>query len=128
MSAGRPTKLDALLKMNLAQYIRGGYKEQGDVIPSIAGFAVYGRVSRGQLHQWRKDNVDPEFSDMIDDLLAEQERILLTGGLSKSFNATVTGLVLSKHGYANKTDHTSSDGSMTPQVTEIRRTVVKPEK
>ena len=124
MSAGRPTKLTAFLKMQMLDYI-ANYVDHGDEIPSIAGFAVFSGVSRSQLQAWRAEDKDDEYSDIFDKLLAQQERVLLSGGLSKRFNAAVTNMVLSKHGYAAKQDHTSSDGSMTPQVTEIKRRIIK---
>jgi hypothetical protein len=123
---GQPTKLTEGLKMRMLAYTED-YESYGDLIPSVAGFASEEGVSRGSLQKWRQDNVDAEYSDIFDALLAKQERALLSGGLSKKFSSQITALALGKHGYHNKTDHTSSDGSMTPQVTEIQRRIVKPD-
>lgn len=126
MPAGRPTDCTPFFK-DIARYYIENYKEFGDLIPSIAGLAVASNVSRKQLHEWRQKDYDREFSDIYDNLMAKQEQVLLAGGLSKKFSGTITALVLSKHDYSTKTDHTSSDGSMSAPVTEIRRKVVRPD-
>lgn len=123
---GRPLELTPFIK-EVAKHYTENYKDYDDLIPSIAGLSIVVGVNRATLKDWRNRGVDEEFTNIYDNLMAEQERTLLRGGLSKQFSGAITAMILTKHGYANKTDLTSSDGSMTPQaVTAIERRVVKP--
>lgn len=121
-AGGRPTKYTPELVKRAHWYIRGGYEECGDVIPSVAGLALEIGVSKETCHAWRAKH--PEFSGLLDDLHHAQERKLLSGGLSGAYNATIAKLVLNKHDYVERAerDHRSSDGSMSPQ--RIERVVV----
>lgn len=115
--AGRPSKYTDTLLKKARKYIDGQWEMEGDIIPSVAGLAVYLKISRETVHAWARDEDKEQFSDMLGEMLAKQEKILLFGGLSNTFNATIAKLVLSKHGYSDKVeqDHTSSDGTMTPK-------------
>ena len=42
-----------------------------------------------------------EFSAIVAEILALQERTLLKGGLTEDFNASITKLLLTKHGYSD---------------------------
>jgi len=44
-----------------------------------------------------------EFSDILKELDADQEIKLLNSGLTGDFNSTITKLILTKHGYSDKT-------------------------
>lgn len=112
-AVGRPNTL--VEKREQAKlYLHGEWQTFGDIIPSIAGLACYLGVARETIYDWR--DKDTEFSDIVKGILAMQERQLLNGGLSGDYNATISKLVLSKHGYTDKAevDNKSSDGSMTP--------------
>ena len=76
---------------------------------------------------WRTENLDDEYSEIFDKLLATQQKVLLSGGLSKAFSPQITALVLGKHGYHNRTDVTSNGETIQQPVTEIKRRVVKPD-
>jgi len=87
MTAGRPTKYnDEILEKTLA-YMDDYKKIHDDEIPSIAGLACV-----------------LDFSNMLKKLLAKQERILISKGLSGKFNPNITKLVLTKHNYSDKID------------------------
>lgn len=130
----RPTKLTSAF-IELAEEYINTWEEIGDIIPSIAGLAVFTRVSRDSIHEWSnnkpaeatQDNYSA-FSDILSTLVATQEQKLLNGGLSGSMNATITKLVLHKHNYSDKAevDNTSSDGSC--GVGDLNITVTKPGK
>jgi hypothetical protein len=47
--------------------------------------------------------------------MTHQERKLTNGSLSNQLNPMIAKLMLSKHGYSDKIDNVSSDGSMTPK-------------
>ena len=70
--------------------------------PSIAGLAVFLKVNRSTVYEWKENH--PEFSDMLDEMLAEQEKRLIEGGLAGIYNPMITKLVLTKHGYHDKLD------------------------
>ena len=86
----------------------------------MAGLACQIGVRRETCHAWAKDETK-EFSNILGKIAETQERQLVRGGLSSAFNAPITKMMLTKHGYSDKVeqDHTSSDGSMTPKPTEI---------
>ncbi len=71
-------------------------------IPSIAGLALYLNIARETVYDWRDKY--PEFSDILGHILAEQERRLISNGLSGAYNSNITKLVLGKHGYHDKQD------------------------
>lgn len=98
------------------EYVDGKWEELGDAIPSIAGMALYVGMRRETCHLWVKDPNKEEFINIVSDLMAKQERVLLTHGLRGTYNPSITKVVLTKHGYSDRVDqnHTSSDGSMTP--------------
>jgi hypothetical protein len=98
------------------------FADHGDMIPSIAGLACVLGITRETCHAWARDPAKEDFSDILKQLAQAQERKLLSGGLSGNFNPTISKLVLARHGYSDRveTDHTSSDGSMTPREIIIR--------
>lgn len=109
---GRKSKLDATLK-KAREYLKGGYKNDGGIIPSISGLSLYVNCSRSSLYNYADKS--EEFKDTLDMIKAIQENELLNKGLTGEFNATIAKLMLSNHGYNDKQqlDHKSSDGSMT---------------
>ena len=102
-AGGRPTKYTPELLEAAQEYLEN-YIEAGDVIPSIAGLAVVLKVRRETLHVWAKEQGKEEFSNMLGDLLAKQESVLMNNGLDGTFNSNITKLVLGKHGYHDKQD------------------------
>ena len=112
----RPTEYSEE-KLELARaYIDGGWEEQGDVVPQIAGLALAVGIHRDTVYQWAKDDDKAEFSDIFTRVMHSQERCLVNHGLRGTFNPAITKMMLTKHGYSDKQelDHTSSDKSMTP--------------
>jgi len=124
---GRPTKATPDAQKKAIWYVNGGWMDEGDAIPSIEGLACVIKVRRETLQVWKNDPNNP-FSNILDDLMACQGRVLQNNGLLGAFNSTITKLILTKHGYSDKSDLDlqSSDGSMTP-VTIITNTIVKPD-
>jgi hypothetical protein len=85
-----------------AQLYLTEWENEGDVIPSIAGLALFLGVSRDSVHTWRHQN--ELFSDTLAALLAKQERITLNKGLTGDFTAPISKLVLHNHGYSDKAE------------------------
>jgi hypothetical protein len=108
-AGGRPTKYTPELLEECHRYLK-----DFNTLPSIAGLAVRLDVNRDTLQTWAKDEDKPEFSDIYGKLMAMQEDELIRNGLMGHFNASITKMILTKHGYSDKVDATSSDGSMTP--------------
>ena len=121
MAAGRPTVYgDNILKR--ARGYLTTFKDMGDVVPSIAGLACVLGVTRETCRAWGNDPDKAEFSAILGELAQRQERELLNNGLAGNFNAPITKMMLTKHGYSDRVeqDMTSSDGSMKPQQIIIR--------
>lgn len=112
---GRPTDYTPELVEKAWAYVNGGWADAGDPVPSVAGLACEIGITRETCYAWAKDE-KKVFSDILLRLAQSQERQLLRGGLSGVFNAPITKMMMTKHGYSDRveTDHTSSDGSMTP--------------
>ena len=123
--AGRPTKCTPELIEDALTYVNGGYEDEGDLIPSVAGLACSIGVHRETIHAWARDK-EHKFSDIYKDVLQKQERKLINGGLGGDFTPAITKMILTKHGYSDRVEqeHTSPDGSMTP--TTITRTIIDP--
>lgn len=102
MPAGRPTKYTEELLEKARKYIGGQWEIEGDAIPSVAGLSVYLGVRRETLHVWANEEGKEEFSNMLGQMLAKQENILLNKGLTNEHSSVITKLVLSKHGYSDK--------------------------
>ena len=98
------------------------YKEKyNDVVPSIEGLCAAVNRARSTLYKWADEEGKEEFSDILNEIKEHQAKALINGGLSGGFNAVITKMMLSKHGYAEEkvSDHTSSDGSMSPDRTKL---------
>jgi len=98
---GRPTKYTDELIEKAKSYITD-YVKYEDVIPSIASLSLVLGVTRTTLYEWEKEHKD--FSYILADIKAEQEKVLISKGLSGEFNSNITKLVLGKHGYHDKQD------------------------
>ncbi len=113
MRTGRPTLYNDQIIVDADEYIND-FKSQGDAIPSVAGLSRWLKVSRDSLYEWSSRY--PTFSDTLEKLLAEQERLALNMGITGEWNGTICKLVLSNHGMIEKKqiDNVSTDGSMSP--------------
>lgn len=119
MAGGRPTKFTDETLGKVKSYIKN-YKDEDDLIPSLAGLAVFLGINRATVYDWKENK--PAFSDMLEELLFIQEKILLTGGLSGNMNSTITKLVLAKHNYSDKQETDITTGGEKIEV--ITRTVI----
>lgn len=97
---GCPSKLNHELIAKANEYLYGGYELVGDVIPSLAGLACYLGIARSTIYEYEK--INSEFSDIVEAILSLQENKLINKGLIGDFNASVTKLILTKHGYSDK--------------------------
>ncbi len=123
---GRPCELNEAVLEKAWLYLKGGYKEQGNAVPSVAGLAFALGKNRGTMYEWATQN--DEFSNILECVATTQEMLLIDGGLNVDFNAAFAKMMMTKHGYSNKVeaDMKSSDGSMT--LRQITRVVIDPKK
>jgi len=112
-NAGRPSTLTDEVKEKAIKYIKGDYLID-ELVPTIEGLAVYLEVARRSIYNWKE--VDPEFLHIFEALMAKQAKGVFYGALKGDYNATISKLMLTKHGYSDKQeiDHSSSDGSLRP--------------
>jgi hypothetical protein len=121
---GRPSKWEDCVEPAW-QYVDGGFQTEGDVVPTVAGLAVFLHCARETVHAWAREH--EEFSHIVKGLMGRQEKMLANGGILGEYNASITKLLLSKHGYSDKveTAHTGPDGGPV-QIQEVKRTIVDP--
>lgn len=125
MPAGRPTEYTPEILEKAWAYANGGWIEAGDPVPSVAGLACEVGINRDTCYEWSKHE-DKEFSDILFKIAQTQERQLVRGGLSSAFNASITKMMMTKHGYSDavKNELSGPDGGAIP--VEINRTIVDP--
>jgi hypothetical protein len=113
---GRPSQYTPKIVKAAWEYVNGGWITAGDKVPSVAGLACEIGVHRETLRLWAADE-DNEFFGILREIAQRQERELVNNGLTGDFVAPITKMMLTKHGYSDRVeqDHTSSDGSMSPQ-------------
>lgn len=90
------------------------YSDYGDAVPSVAGLSIVLQRSRSTLYEWAKDPDKSEFSDILDQINATQEKTALSKGLTGDFNATIVKLLLGKHGYHEKVDQELTGANREP--------------
>ena len=119
---GRPSKWQDCIEPAW-QYVNGGFRDEDDVVPTIAGLAVFLGCARETIHAWAKEH--QEFSHIVKALMAKQEKMLANGGVLGEYNASITKLLLTKHGYSEKVETalTGADGGPL-QIAEVVRKVV----
>ena len=115
MTAGRPATYEAAMVGQSREYIEQ-HEAFDDPVPTVAGLACVLGVTRKTVYEWSKDPKKPEFSDILEELAQKQERVLIKNGLLGAFNAPISKMMLTKHGYSDRleSDHTSSDGAFRP--------------
>lgn len=102
---GRPTELTEDIIEKAEVYLES-YSENNEAIPTIAGLSKHCGLSRSIMYKWVAvefpNEIQSQFLDIFHDVQQEQEIRLLSGGLSGDYNATITKLMLTKHGYSDK--------------------------
>ena len=121
---GRPKELNDAIIKKAEEYVNGGYAAD-ELVPTIVGLALYIDKRRQTIYEWAKEN--PKFSDIVGKVLEKQERGLLKGGLQGDYNASISKLMLTKHGYSDKVESESSGPGGGPLVSEVRLTIVDPQ-
>lgn len=112
MAGGRPTVYGPEIIKKARGYLTS-YKDMGDPVPTVAGLACVLGTTRKTCHEWANQPDKSEFRDILDELAQRQERELIGQGLVGNFNAPITKMMLTKHGYSDKIESEVSgkDGS-----------------
>lgn len=98
MTAGRPKEFNDEVLEKAASYLG----QCDDHVPSVAGLALYMGISRPTVYDWKSQY--EKFSYIVEEIMATQESKLLNGGLGGEFNASISKLMLTKHGYSDKVE------------------------
>lgn len=106
--SGAPVKYNDDVPEKLEGYILEAAK-RGSVV-SRAGFALYIGISRSTLYEWEKKY--KKLSDTLKVLDTIQEQELIDNGLRGTYNATLTKLMLSNHGYSDRQEVKSETTSL----------------
>lgn len=106
---GRPTKYNKEILEKAIAYLDGGY-EALEPVPTIAGLSLQLNIARETVYDWAKQDEKGDFSDIVSNLMAKQEMGLMAGGIRGEFNASITKLALTKHGYSDKQEMTGKGG------------------
>jgi len=110
---GRPTKYTP----ELLKKAQGYLDSYATVIPSHIGLAYHLNIANSTMYAWAKEDGKEAFSEILERIMQLQFIELIDKGLTGDFNGGITKLALGKHGYTDKVDTISSDGSMTPPTT-----------
>lgn len=115
MAAGRPTKYHDRIPDMIQGYLDNHEETYGDLVPSVEGLSLVLDVRKETLYEWDKDPEKHEFSNAFNKLKRLQAKKLLNGGLGNKYNHVICKMMLTHHGYTDKVDHSSSDGTMSPK-------------
>jgi len=98
-AGGRPTKYNQAIISNTQQYLET-YSDLGHKIPTLAGLAVTLGIDKETVTRWGQDTKNKaQFYKLVQRIKTAQEQQLIDNGLDGTFNASITKLCLSKHGY-----------------------------
>jgi L-rhamnose mutarotase len=101
MSAGRPTKYNRNMLKRTIEYI----ENHDGPIPSVAGLSLELNLSKSTIYLWAQEH--EEFSYALERLKSKQEILLMQGGLTNKYNATIAKLIMAtNHGYSDKQELT----------------------
>lgn len=71
-------------------------------LPSIEGLALFLEIHKDTIYDWEAKY--PRFSDVINVLRVKQAERLLNNGLSGDYNPIIAKVLLTKHGYSDRTE------------------------
>jgi hypothetical protein len=107
--AGAPTKLtDKMIEVARSYVQEKDTMNPNEVLPTIERLSIMLDVHRDTLYEWEKHS--KEFSDILRKLRAAQADKLLQNALIGRYNPVITKLMLSKHGYVEKSEQDVTSG------------------
>lgn len=125
--AGRPTSLNEELITQSKTYLdECSGVGTNTLLPTIEGLALAVKISRETVYAWEEQGKLTEnngsllerFSDIVKELRSAQAQKLMQNSLHGRYNPMIAKLLLSKHGYVEKseTDVTSKGEQITGTV------------
>lgn len=135
-AGGRPTKLTPELMIIARDYVNectdtiehfeGESGKQWETVrvklPTMEGLARKLKIRRETVWDWSHKN--DEFSNIIDDLMAEQADRLINQGLAGNYNSTISKVLLSgKHGYVERNDVTTGGEKLPSAIATLDPTI-----
>lgn len=97
----RPTDYNEELLEKAKRYLLSIDKDSKQC-PTVEGLAKYIGISRQTVYVWAEEK--PEFSDILQEVQEAQAEMLIQNGLTNQYNSTMAKMMLSKHGYVEKTE------------------------
>jgi len=104
MSGGRPTSYTPELLEKANDYIDNWEQSDIERVPSVEGLAYRIGIARATVYDWQSQEKKQEFSDIVEKVMVLQGMMLQQGGLTGETNASITKLMLTKHGYSDKVE------------------------
>jgi hypothetical protein len=101
----RPTLYNETILQKARDYIDN--LPNDEVIHSIEGMAGYVGISRETIYDWESKHL--EFSDIARQVREKQAKQLINGSLQGKLNASISKVMLTKHGYREGIDATTND-------------------
>ena len=116
MAGGRPTTYNKEVIEKAYDYI----KNCPDVLHTVVGLAIHIGRAKSLIYEWIKQPDKEELTDIVKMVNELQESKLINGSITNELNASISKMMLSKHGHIEikEIDNKSSDGSMS-NVTKI---------
>jgi hypothetical protein len=116
MAGGRPTTYNKEVIEKAYDYI----ENCPDIIHSVVGLCIHIGRAKGLVYEWIKQSDKTQLNDIVCMVNELQEKKLVNGSLTNELNASISKMMLSKHGHIEikEIDNKSSDGSMS-NVTKI---------
>jgi len=123
---GRPTKLTPQAIATAWEYLQvTGDISAFQLLPTIEGLAEALDVTRETLYDWEKVNDD--FSDIIKRLRQKQAQKLIQNSLVNKYNPLISKLLLSKHGYVERTEQDTNIKVVSPILSGMAKKQVEAE-
>ena len=120
---GRPSLYTPDMPNQLKHYTTK-YKSLGDEIPTIMGFSDFVGVTEKTIRNWGVEH--EEFLPALERLKSKQHQVLINKGLKGEFQPAIAKLLLcSNHGHKERTDTTSADEKIEPQIVSFYD-IIKP--
>ncbi len=100
---GRPDTITPTTIDKAREYVEGAWSSvMNDVVPTVEGLAEYCGVTRQSVYEAE------EFSYMLQLVNRLQARMVVNKGLTGEYNAAISKLILSKHGYVERTEQSNT--------------------
>lgn len=117
---GCPTKYNKRMVAKAREYLKT-YKEQGDIIPSLASLSLFMGIDKDTVYAWADKHSD--ISSVVKELKSTQEQVLLNGSLNGSMNPSIAKLILHKHEYSERKEVDITSGGKT--IESVQREIIK---